>query len=426
MGKLWVRVALLSTFSIVLTALLVMLIQNFYEARAFQNLNPALRDVTETLQAQPDLTEAQQLELFRTALRRTADSDAEVRQFGQLLRDRLTAQRRIPRLAALLSLPVAVLVSAVLAWFIARPIRNVTRAATRVAHGDLSARAPLPSELQAGSELAKLSHNFNAMAETLQRLDSERKNMVADVAHELRTPLTILQGQIDALREGVRPLNDAALAKLDRQTQLLSRLVQDLRTLSAAEAEGLPLELHTLDIVRFSKGVVSRFEDKANAKGQDLSFHAKLRQNVFVKADPDRLEQVLGNLLENAVRYTPEGGAVDVSRRAAGEQRSNRGQRFGTRAARGSASVRVRPFLPGGLEPGSCLRGQWLRLSNKQGTRHPARRLHRGSKPSERRRDVSGSPTVALRQQDVRGRSPYSLDPSGESAAELVLPPPVQ
>ena len=312
MGKLWVRVALLSTFSVVLTLVLLMLIQDVYEARAARDLNPSLRAAAEAIQTQPGLTGEQQLELFRDALRRTAANDAEVRQLAQLLGESRATRQRVPRLAALISLPIAVLLSTVLAWFIARPVRNVTRAAARVTEGDLSARAPQFNGSRAGDELTELTGNFNLMAENLERLENERKEMIADVAHELRTPLTILQGQIDALREGVRPVDDAALAKLEHQTQHLTRLVEDLRVLSAADAGRLPLELQTVDLARLAQRVTAGFEVKAAAKGMVLSFTCDLRQNALVQADPHRLEQVLGNLLENAVRYTPEAGTVAV------------------------------------------------------------------------------------------------------------------
>ena len=312
MGKLWVRVALLSAFSVVLTVVLVMLVQDVYEARAARDLNPSLRAAAEAIQNQPSLTGEQQLELFRDALRLTAADDAEVRQLAQLLGESRATRQRVPRLAALISLPIAVLLSTVLAWFIARPVRNVTRAAARVTEGDLSARAPQFGGSRAGDELTELTRNFNLMAENLERLETERKEMIADVAHELRTPLTVLQGQIDALREGVRPVDDAALAKLEHQTRHLTRLVEDLRTLSAADAGRLPLELQTVDLARLTQRVTAAFEVKASAKGTALSFHCDLRQNALVQADPHRLEQVLGNLLENAVRYTPESGAVAV------------------------------------------------------------------------------------------------------------------
>ena len=139
---------------------------------------------------------------------------------------------------AVLSIGVALF----LARRISRPITAVAAAAARIAEGDLSARAGLPAhELRGQSETALLALHFDKMADALEQLETERQALVADIAHELRTPLTILQGQLDAMQDGVVPFDRDELAKLDAQTELLSRLVGDLRTLSLADADRLSL-----------------------------------------------------------------------------------------------------------------------------------------------------------------------------------------
>ena len=315
MGRLRVRIALLSAFSIVLTVALILVVQDIYFARSVEQLNPALKDAEATMQTLETgaiLGEEARFDIIREALRKTAASEAETKQLLLRLDADYNAQRRIPRLAALISLPIALLNSVLLAWVIAKPIRRVVGAAERIANGDLSARAAPTSQAQKrAGELAELIYNFDLMAAALERLEHERQNMIADIAHELRTPLTVLQGQIDAMREGVRPLSDTSLARLDRQTQLLARLVQDLRTLSLAEAGRLSLNLERLDFAKFVARVTASFNERSAQRGIYLTFTSDM-QGMLIVVDPDRLEQVLSNLISNALRYTPEGGTVAV------------------------------------------------------------------------------------------------------------------
>ena len=315
MGRLRVRIALLSTFSIVLTVVLILVVQDIYFARSVEQLNPALKDAEATMQAletSATLGEEARFDIIREALRKTAASESETKQLLLRLDADYNAQRRIPRLAALISLPIALLNSAILAWIIARPIRRVSQAAAQIAGGDLSARAaPTHPVKKMAGELVELTYNFNAMAAALERLEHERQNMIADIAHELRTPLTVLQGQIDAMREGVRPLSDTSLARLDRQTQLLARLIQDLRTLSLAEAGRLSLNFERVDFAKFVARVTASFNERSAHRGVHLTFTSNV-QGMLIVVDPDRLEQVLSNLISNALRYTPKGGTVAV------------------------------------------------------------------------------------------------------------------
>ena len=309
--SLRVRIAILCTFCIVLTMAFTLVVQGIYFERSLEQFNPAMREAMRTLASSNPSNETR-YRLLQAALEQTVASEQETRQFAANLSTIESAQQRIPRLAALLSLPIALLISFIASGFVVRPIRRVSAAAAQLARGNLSARAVLPAFPPNAGELAALAGDFNAMAEVLERLEHERQNMIADIAHELRTPLTILQGQIDAMREGVRPINDASLARLDRQTQLLARLIQDLRTLSLAEAGRLSLDLKVLDIAQFAKQVTVSFKERAAEKKIHLSF-APGTEHVNVQADPDRLEQILSNLVSNALRHTPEGGEVTVS-----------------------------------------------------------------------------------------------------------------
>lgn len=147
---------------------------------------------------------------------------------------------------------VAAAVSALLAFLIsrrvARPVSAVSGAAARLASGDLSARAPV---LGGEREIAALAHSFNDMAENLQALERERQQAVADIAHELRTPIAVMQARLDAMEDGVYPLNTEQITLLSTQTQLLTRLVGDLRTLTLADAGRLALDPRPLDLARW-------------------------------------------------------------------------------------------------------------------------------------------------------------------------------
>lgn len=209
--------------------------------------------------------------------------------------------------AALLSIGVA----ALLARTVARPIERVSDAAARVARGDLAARVP---ERAGASESARLARDFNAMAATLERAERERRAMIADVAHELRTPLAAMQGRLEALQDGLLPFDAGEAERLHRQTALLTRLVEDLRTLSLADAGRLTLVSRPTDLARLAADALEAQRARAGREGVRLELDAPAPAPL--RADPDRLQQVLANLLDNAVRVTPEGGAVRLRVRA--------------------------------------------------------------------------------------------------------------
>jgi len=212
--------------------------------------------------------------------------------------------------AFLLSGALSILVGAVLALLIVRrvvrPIEAVSKAARRLASGDLSARAVEGNGPLAAVETQALSQNFNRMAESLEKLEGERKHMIADLAHELRTPLTIMQSRVDALEDGVLPLTLEEVSKLSTQTQLLTRLVEDLRTLSLADAGRLSVRPVRLELLSTLERDLDDFAARFFEKRIRLEYPKS--SPVWVQADPQRLSQVVCNLLENALRYTPEGG----------------------------------------------------------------------------------------------------------------------
>jgi two-component system OmpR family sensor kinase/two-component system sensor histidine kinase BaeS len=209
--------------------------------------------------------------------------------------------------AAALSLVLGVLLSRLLT----APLAQLTRASQAIAAGDLSQRVDIRSR----DETAALGVAFNDMAASLAAAETQRKNLIADVSHELRTPLTVVQGDLQAILEGVYPLEMGQIASLYDETRLLTRLVDDLHELALADAGQLRIERVPVNLAELARAAVNQFAPLAEAQGVRLSVSAEegLPQ---VTGDADRLAQVLRNLLSNALRHTPAGGEVRVDGRA--------------------------------------------------------------------------------------------------------------
>ena len=208
-------------------------------------------------------------------------------------------------------LVVGVIIALLVARRVSRPLMNVSMTAARIARGDLSARTPL-SRRRGGDETATLLRNFNAMADSLERLEGERRATSAAIAHELRTPLTILRGRLEAIRDDVITLDHKEISNLLSQTEVLSRLITDLRTLSLADAGQISLERHTVDVRALVAQVVNSFEGRAGDRGMKLEFVSDVPR-LDAPIDSSRIIQVVANLIENAIRYAPEGGFARVS-----------------------------------------------------------------------------------------------------------------
>jgi two-component system sensor histidine kinase BaeS len=218
---------------------------------------------------------------------------------------------------------------------VATPLADVMAAADAVAEGDLSVRVQVP--VRGPSEFGRLAESFNRMLEELERADRQRRNLTADVAHELRTPLHIIQGNLEGILDDVyQPTEEHIGATLD-ETRLLARLVDDLRTLSLAEAGQLPLVWEQVDVIELLADVGTSFSGQAEAAGIDLRVEpapsvpslalSKVEGAVegslpngadgdpctmTLTADVGRLYQVLGNLMANALRYTSSGGTITL------------------------------------------------------------------------------------------------------------------
>jgi two-component system OmpR family sensor kinase/two-component system sensor histidine kinase BaeS len=193
---------------------------------------------------------------------------------------------------------------------IGAPLADVMAAADAVAEGDLSVRL---RQDQPG-EMGRLAHSFNRMTSELQRAEQQRRNLSADVAHELRNPLHIIQGNLEGVLDGVYLPTEAHIAATLDETRLLARLVDDLQTLSLAEAGQLPLHLQTISAADLLADSAASFSAAFASAGVALNLNIQGDDSTLqVNADPDRLDQVLSNLLANALRHTPSGGQVTLS-----------------------------------------------------------------------------------------------------------------
>ncbi len=192
-------------------------------------------------------------------------------------------------------------------WMI-NPLAEVMAAAQSLAGGDFSTRVFTRSR---HDELNALGEHFNYMASTLERSDRERRNLLADVAHELRTPLSVLRGRLEGILDGIYPADEAHIAPALEEAYLLERLVDDLRLLTQVENRQLRFELRPLDLGELTRRVVDLLDAQAAESHIQLSLEVA-PDLPLVNADPQRIEQVIGNLVGNALRYVPDNGRVNI------------------------------------------------------------------------------------------------------------------
>ena len=219
----------------------------------------------------------------------------------------LTRLNRSALAAAIIAGVVALVLALLFAYRLLRPVQDLTQAATHLAEGDLSQRVTV----RGGDQLATLGRTFNTMADSLEQAESRRKSLTADIAHELRTPLAVQRAHLEALQDGIYDPTPENLAAIREQNQVLTRLVNDLRTLALADAGELALERTPTDVAALLERVVTRFSPRADAG--DVNLDLALEESTLTRSlDPQRIEQILTNLLSNAIRYTPEGGTISI------------------------------------------------------------------------------------------------------------------
>ncbi|MFC4452563.1 ATP-binding protein [Deinococcus sonorensis] len=216
-----------------------------------------------------------------------------------------TAGQQITSSAVRAGLLIAGLASVVAAGVtrqITRPLSSLTEAARRLEAGERGVQVPVPPR---ADEVQTLILTFNALTTRLARQEAWRRGLVADIAHDLRTPLAVLRSEIEAMQDGLVSPDEAGLARLHGEVLLLARLVSDLRTLSLAESGAMSLNMQPLDAALLLRSAVDAHRGRAGAAGVQLTLDAP--GPVPFHADPDRMTQVLNNLIDNALRYAAPG-----------------------------------------------------------------------------------------------------------------------
>lgn len=203
---------------------------------------------------------------------------------------------------------LALLLGVVLARTLTQPLRELTTATQAIAKGALGRQVAVRSR----DELGALAASFNQMSADLAHASALRRQMTADIAHDLRTPLSVILGYTEALRDGKLPPDQEMFETVHTEAQHLQRLVDDLRTLSLADAGELPLTRQTLAPQQLLERAAAAYRAQALERNIALEVEATLRLPA-IEVDPERMAQVLGNLISNALRYTPSGGRITLT-----------------------------------------------------------------------------------------------------------------
>lgn len=218
-----------------------------------------------------------------------------------------------------LAIAVATLTALAVGWFVSRravrPLRELSEAADAVASGDYTVRVGRPGY---GAELDSLADAFGHMARSIARTEQSRAKVLRDLSHELRTPLSTVRGYHEAIADGVLPADRANFARIDAEISRIERLVDDVGRVSIAEERGLSLHLSEVAAGDLLRAAARTVELAFEAKGVRLTLGGDASTRSII-VDPDRMQEVLANLLENALRHTPGGGHVDMTAKAVTE-----------------------------------------------------------------------------------------------------------
>jgi signal transduction histidine kinase len=213
---------------------------------------------------------------------------------------------RVILLAGLIAVTLALVLGLLLARGLTRPLARLTEATRSLAAGDLEQQVSIGGS----DELSELAGSFNLMAAALAANERQRQQLFADIAHELRTPLSVIRGQLEAMLDGVLALSPENLSLANEETILLGRLVDELRALSLAESGQLPLDKQPVDLGLLARGAFAAFDPLAESEGIRLALSVT-PDLPLVQADEARIQQVLGNLLSNALRHAGQGEGTD-------------------------------------------------------------------------------------------------------------------
>ncbi len=220
--------------------------------------------------------------------------------------------------ARLLGIGIVVLgVVAIAGWGrtfrrVAFSLDELVEAADRVEHGDYTTRVTVPRT--GPRPMRDLARGFNEMVTRLEADEAQRRRLLADVSHELRTPLAVVQGNIEAMLDGVHEVDEAHLGAILEETRVLARLVDDLRTVALSESGSLPLHREPTDLAVVATDAVGAFRSTAQTAGVELG--VEIAADIpLIEVDPVRIREVISNLVANALRHTPAGGSITLDAR---------------------------------------------------------------------------------------------------------------
>jgi signal transduction histidine kinase len=220
----------------------------------------------------------------------------------------LATLNRVVLFSAIGALILAILLGSILARSLTRPLRELSTATQAVAQGELGYQV----EVRSKDEIGQLADSFNQMSADLAKANQLRKQTTANIAHDLRTPLSVIMGYTEALNDGKLSGSPEVYTTMHQVSQHLSHLIDDLRTLSLADAGELPINLQTIPVVALLERTAAAY--RPQAQDQDVSLEVKAEPDLpKIEVDQDRMAQVLGNLVSNALRYTPTGGWIRLS-----------------------------------------------------------------------------------------------------------------
>lgn len=226
----------------------------------------------------------------------------------------LSRQKLALVLGALGVVLIVILLSFPLARRIVKPIRAMAAATHDIASGKFTTRVPVSST----DELGQLARDFNTMALTLEKHEKERRQWVADISHELRTPVAVLQGEIEALLDGIRNVTPGTIRSLHAETLRLKRLVEDLYQLSLSDLGALNYHKENLDPVEALRNSIESYRAEFDRKGIALKEKIDNHTKAVCFADKERLRQLFANLLENSLRYTDARGVLEIEAKITG------------------------------------------------------------------------------------------------------------
>lgn len=296
-SRLWTRLAVV-TAAVAMSVIVVMggglsLYAAVIEYRAQQAMPASVRARLAELDQNPDANVAAIDELYR----RYADEPPLSELVGLLLGLGVTGGG------------VAVSAAVLFSRYVAQPVTSVGEAARLIRQGNLQARASYKGVSTAGAEIAALVEDFNALASALEDSERRLREDAAAIAHELRTPLAILTARLQGLIDGVLTAGEREHIMLLRQVETLSKIVDDLRTISLANAGQLRINLEPVDLATVVADLLPATESQALSAGMGLSHELRSAKAL---ADADRVRQIVGNLVDNAVRYAAQGGELRI------------------------------------------------------------------------------------------------------------------